>query len=78
MLADPADVPITSPVDELTVATAGLLLVQLPPATVELNVLVPATQIDCVPLSTPAVGEAVTVTVLVAVASEHPPVPVTV
>ena len=78
MLADPAEEPITSPVDELTVATAGLLLVQLPPATVELNVLVPATQIDWVPLSTPAVGEAVTVIVLVAVASEHPPVPVTV
>jgi hypothetical protein len=78
MLADPAEEPITSPVDELTVATAGLLLLQLPPATVELNVLVPATQIDWVPLNTPAVGAAVTVTVLVAVPSGHPPVPVTV
>jgi hypothetical protein len=55
-----------------------LLLLQLPPATVELKVLVPARQIDWVPLNTPAVGEAVTVAVLVAVASEHPPVPVTV
>jgi hypothetical protein len=74
----PADTAVTTPVVAFTVATAVLLLLQMPPATVELNVLVPATQIDCVPLNTPAVGAAVTVIVLVAVASEHPPVPVTV
>jgi hypothetical protein len=74
----PADTAVTTPVVAFTVATAVLLLLQLPPASVELRVLVPATQIDWVPLNTPAVGAAVTVTVLVAVASEHPPVPVTV
>jgi hypothetical protein len=74
----PADTAVTTPVVAFTVATAVSLLLQLPPATVELNVLVPATQIDWVPLNAPAVGAAVTVTVLVAVASEHPPVPVTV
>ena len=78
MVAVPADTPVTTPVVAFTVATAVLLLLQLPPDTVELKVLVPATQIDWVPLSVPAVGAALTVTVLVAVASEHPPVPVTV
>jgi hypothetical protein len=74
----PADTAVTTPVVAFTVATAVLLLLQLPPATVELNVLVPATQIDWVPLNTPAVGAAVTVIVLVAVPFGHPPVPVTV
>jgi hypothetical protein len=74
----PADTAVTTPVVAFTVATAVSLLLQLPPATVELNVLVPATQIDWVPLNTPVVGAAVTVTVLVAVPSGHPPVPVTV
>jgi hypothetical protein len=74
----PADTAVTTPVVAFTVATAVLLLLQLPPATVELRVLVPATQIDWVPLNTPAVGAAVTVIVLVAVPSGHPPVPVTV
>ena len=52
--------------------------VQEPPATVELNTDVPGKQIACVPLNTPVVGAAVTVIDLVATASEHPPVPVTV
>jgi hypothetical protein len=50
----PADTPVTTPVVAFTVATAVLLLLQMPPATVELKVLVPATQIDWVPLNTPA------------------------
>ena len=48
----------------------------VPPETVELKVVEPLTQIPCVPLSVPAEAvEAVTVTVLVAVASEQPPAP---
>jgi hypothetical protein len=60
------------------VATAVLLLLHAPPALLELNVVVPLTQTAWVPLKVPAFGAAVTVTVLVAVASEQPPVPVTV
>jgi hypothetical protein len=45
MIAVPEDTADTRPVFTFTDATAGLLLLQLPPATVELNVLVPATQI---------------------------------
>ena len=40
--------------------------------------MVPLEQIASVPLKVPAFGAVVTVTVLVAVAFEHPPVPVTV
>ena len=72
MLADPADVPITSPVDELTVATAGLLLVHRPPGMVELNKLIDPTQSSVEPLITPALGDAVTVTTILALASAHP------
>jgi hypothetical protein len=62
----------------LTVATAWSELLHVPPVTVETNVVVPATQMACVPESVPAVGGAVTVTVLVTAASAHPPVPATV
>ena len=53
--------------------------VHVPPAfPLEKNVVVPPEQTFCVPLNVPAFGGAVTVTVLVAVALLHPPVPVTV
>ena len=52
--------------------------VHAPPDTVEENVVVNPTHTFCVPESVPALGAAVTVTVLVAVAFGHPPVPVTV
>ena len=58
------------------VAMLVLLELHVPPETVELNVVEPLTQIACVPLSVPADGAALTVTVLVAVAFEHPPDPV--
>ena len=74
----PATTPVTTPVDELTVATDVLELVHVPPLTVEESVEVPAEHIAVVPLIVPAEGAAVTVTVLVAVAFEQPPVPVTV
>ena len=55
-----------------------LLEVQAPPEEVEENVVVRPTQAVCVPESVPAEGAAVTVTIVFAVASAHPPVPVTV
>ena len=78
MVAVPAATPVTTPVEAFTVTTPVALLDQLPPLTVEANVVVPAIQILCVPLRIPAEAGAVTVTVLVAVALAQPPVPVTV
>ena len=75
MVAVPAVKPVTNPVVALTMAMLVSLLDQLPPDTVEVNVVVPPTQITCVPLMVPADAGAVTVTVLVAVAFAHPPVP---
>ena len=79
MVEVPAATPVTTRVLLLTVAIPVLFEVQDPPAApfVE-KVLVPATQMFCCPLSVPAFGAAVTVTVLVAVALAHPPVPLTV
>ena len=67
----PAATPVTTPEDALTVATPVLELVQLPPETVELNVEVEPTQTLVLPLILPAVGNALTVTVRVAVAFGH-------
>ena len=78
MVAVPAVKPVTRPVVALTVATAGVLLDQAPPVTVEVKVDVPLTQMPWLPLRVPAVGAAVTVTVRVAVALAQPPVPTTV
>ena len=78
MVAVPAVIPVTSPVAALTVATAGALLDQEPPVAVEVKVDVPLTQMFWFPLSVPAVGGAVMVTVRVAVALAQPPVPLTV
>ena len=78
MVAVPAVKPVTRPVVELTVAMIVSLLDQEPPLTVVVKDNVPLTQMFWFPLSVPAVGAAVTVTVLVAVVSEQPPVPITV
>ena len=75
MVAVPAVKPVTRPVVALTVATAGVLLDQEPPVMVEVKVDVPLTQMLWFPLSVPAVGAVVTVTVRVAVALAQPPVP---
>ena len=75
MVAVPAVKPVTSPVVALTVAIAGVLLDQEPPVMVEVKVDVPLTQMLWFPLSVPAVGAVVTVTVRVAVALAQPPVP---
>jgi len=72
MVAVPAAIPVTRPVVAFTVATPVALLDQLPPLTVEVNVVVPAIQMLCIPLSVPAeVGAA---TVIVPVAVLVPPV----
>ena len=77
IVAVPAVTPLITPVEEFIVATAGVPELQVPPVTVDVKVVVPLTQIACVPLKVPAVGGAVTVTSLVAVTLAHPPVPVT-
>ena len=75
----PGETAVITPVDELTVATAVVPDVHVPPVLPLLvNVVVPLGQMACVPLIVPALGAAVTVTVLVAVALVHPPLPVTV
>lgn len=62
MFAVPAVMPVTTPV-AFTVATAILLLVQLTPVLVVLNVVVRPTHSDGLPLI--AAGNALTVTVVV-------------
>jgi hypothetical protein len=75
IVAVPAATPVTTPVELFTVAIAALLVDQAPPALPLLvKVVVPATQMFCVPLMEPALGAAVTVTVRVAVALLQPTV----
>jgi hypothetical protein len=62
MVAVPAATPVTRPVEVSMVATAGVLLVQLPPDMVDAKVDVPFTHRVWVPLMVPAVGGVVTVT----------------
>jgi PPE-repeat protein len=77
IVAVPDATALIKPLDTLTVAMLSSLLVHAPPALpLELNVVVPLTQIESAPLTVPAFGAAVTVTVLVAVSFAHPPVPV--
>ena len=78
MFAIPAATATTDPDAELMLATDVLSVDQEPPEPFVLNSVEPLEQIAVVPVIVPAFGEAVTVTILVAVASEHPPVPVTV
>ena len=67
-----------APVEPFIVATPSSSLDHVPPPTVEVNVVEPVEHIACVPLTVPAFGVAVTVTVCVAVAFAQPPEPVTV
>ena len=73
----PADTPDTTPLPFI-VATPVDNELHEPPVPLVDNVVVPFEQISVVPLMLPAFGDAVMVTVLVAVASLQPPVPVTV
>ena len=78
MIEVPAATPVTAPVEEPIVATAGVAEVQVPPFIVELSVEDPFEQIAVVPEIVPAEGAAVTVTVAVVETLAHPPVPATV
>jgi len=79
MFEVPVKTGVINPVEAFTVATPVDPDVQVPPTLpLVVNVTEPLEQIDCVPLNVPTFGTAVTVTVLVAVAFEQPPVPVTV
>jgi hypothetical protein len=75
----PAATAVTTPVELLIVATLTSALDHVPPESpsVSKSDVLPE-HTASVPLSVPASGAVVTVAVLVAVASEHPPVPVTV
>ena len=75
MVADPAATPEIAPDDAFTVATAALLVDHAPPPEpLLLKVVLPPTQIACVPLTVPALGAAVTFTERVAVALLQPTV----
>jgi hypothetical protein len=63
MVAVPAATPVTTPVVAFTVATEVLEDDQVPPETVEVNVVVPVPQMVWVPPKVPALAAAVTVTV---------------
>jgi hypothetical protein len=66
MVTVPLLTPRTMPVVPLMVATEGLLLIQLPPVTVELSVEVELIHNEVVPLIVPAGVVGVTVTSSVA------------
>jgi hypothetical protein len=80
IVAFPAATPVTTPEEALTVATLVLELDQVPPLTVELNVVVPPIQALVVPERVPAEPALLIVTCAVAVAveEEQGAVPVTV
>ncbi len=69
MVAEPADTPVTTPVTELTVAAAVLLLLQLPaPVPLLVNMAVEPSHKMEAPLTVPALGTSPTVTTTEAVA----------
>jgi hypothetical protein len=74
MVAEPAVLPVTTPA-VLTLATDGLLLVQMPPAALTDSVVADPAQIRVAPVIAPAV--AVLITVIVVVATVIPQLPVT-
>jgi hypothetical protein len=77
IVAVPAAVPVTTPA-LLTGAMLEEVVVQVPPLTVELNVVTLPTQRAEVPVMVPEIGGAVTFTTKVEEALEQPPVPFTV
>ena len=72
-MAVPVLTGVITPVEAFIVATAVLPEDQVPPVIVEAKVVEEVEQITSVPLKVPALGAAVTVTVLVAVAAAHEP-----
>ena len=73
MVAVPAPTPLSIPVEDPTVATVGVLLLQLPPEGVHDNVTVDATQISVVPVIVPGFGFIVAVLVPVEVQEPFDP-----
>ena len=61
ILAEPEAIPVTFPL-VLTVAIDELLLVQVPPVTVEVKAVDEETQTEDAPLNVPASGSGLTVT----------------
>ena len=78
IITAPTPTTVTTPLPEFMVAVSVFPLVHAPPLTVEVNVVDPDAHIACVPLNVPALGTAVTVTVVDAVSFEQPPVPITI
>jgi hypothetical protein len=77
MVEVPAATGVITPIDAFIVAMAVSDDVHVPPEDPsDVNVVVPLEHMACVPLTFPAFGAAVTVTVCVAVALVHPPEPV--
>ena len=74
----PAVTPVTTPVEELIVATAVLLDVQTPPVVVLDNVVVDPEHTAVVPVIEATVGNVVTVTAVAALVDEQPSAFVTV
>jgi hypothetical protein len=64
----PEETPVTIPFVELTVATAGLLLLQVPPLPVLVNGVVKPEQTLAAPLAIPAFGAGVTMMIADAMA----------
>ena len=73
----PAATGVISPVDPSIVAIDSLPLVHVPPGMVLVKVVVPSEHTAGVPLKTPALKGAVTVTIRVAVVVPQPLKPVT-
>jgi hypothetical protein len=80
MVALPADVPVIRPLATSTRAMDGWVEDHVPPAIVDVKVVVPFKQISWGPLNIPAVEGLVIVTVIVPMSEipEQPPLPVTV
>ena len=72
----PAEMPETTPVVALTVATAVLVLLQVPPVPVLVNVITEPVHTNVVPLMVPAFESGLTVIAYVAVAVPQPVVTV--
>ena len=73
----PADIAVSIPVDALMVATAGLLLLQVPPLVISISVVVVPIHWSVLPITVATDGAGLMVTVIPAVALQ-PDVPVTV
>ena len=75
MIDVPAATPVTKPDAGFTEAIFAALVLQVPPVCVEIKVVDEFIQIALLPESVPAIGAAVTATVLVETTFAHPPEP---